>query len=38
MTTTSGSKVEIIFPITTVFDIKEIEKVMKEIDEEVSNG
>jgi len=38
MTTTSGSKVEIIFPITTVFDIKEIEKVMKEIEEEVSNG
>jgi hypothetical protein len=37
MTTTSGSKVEIVFPIITVFDIKEIEKVMKEIGE-VSNG
>lgn len=38
MTITSGSRAEIIFPITTVFDIKKIEDVMKEIGEEVSNG
>jgi len=38
MTTTSGSKAEIIFPITTVFDIKKIKERMKEIEKEVSNG
>jgi hypothetical protein len=35
MTITSGSRVEIIFPITTVFDIKNSEQVIEEMNKEV---
>lgn len=38
MTITSGSRIEIIFPINTVFDIKKSEKTIKEMEKEVSHG
>lgn len=35
MTATSGSRVEIIFPINTVFDIKKSEEIIEGINKEV---
>jgi hypothetical protein len=35
MTITSGSRVEIIFPINTVFDIRNSKEVIMEIEKEV---
>jgi hypothetical protein len=35
MTITSGSKIEIIFPIITIFDIRNSEEVIKEIKKKV---
>lgn len=38
MLMTSGSKIEIVFPVTAIFDIKKSEEIMKEIEKEVSDG
>jgi hypothetical protein len=38
MTIASGSRIEIIFPIATVFDIKKSEEVIKEMEKEVLDG
>jgi hypothetical protein len=36
MTMTSGSGVEIIFPVTAVFDIKESKKIIREIEKRLA--
>jgi hypothetical protein len=38
MTITSGSGIKIVFPIITVFDVKNVEEVLMEMEKEVHYG